>query len=220
MVQLLSKRVRQFLTRLDTHLPWLSNCTLEYSQRNADSCSQKKLYTNVQFVQFQCHSRGEWINCLWYAHTTEYYSVIIVQKPINNTCNKLQGAQANYTAHKKSISDYILYNSSYIIWSLLQLHVKIIHVNLCKAFTRMPQFSSVQSLSCVRLFATPWIAARQASLSNTNSRSSLKLTSIESVMPSSHLILCCPLLLLPPIPPSIRVFSNEWTLWTPRTDFL
>ena len=76
----------------------------------------------------------------------------------------------------------------------------------------MPQFSSVQSLSHVWLFATPWIPARQASLSITNSRSSLKLTSIESVMPSSHLNLCCPLLLLPPIPPSIRVFSNESTL--------
>ena len=74
------------------------------------------------------------------------------------------------------------------------------------------QFSSVQSLSRVRLFATPWLIARQASLSITNSRSSLKLKSIESVMPSSHLILCCPLLLLSPIPPSIRVFSNESTL--------
>ena len=73
-------------------------------------------------------------------------------------------------------------------------------------------FSSVQSLSRVQLFATPWIAARQASLSITNSRSLLKLMSIESVMPSSHLILCRPLLLLPPIPPSIRVFSNESTL--------
>ena len=71
-------------------------------------------------------------------------------------------------------------------------------------------FSSVQSLSRVRLLATPWIAARQASLSITNSRSSLKLTSIESVVPSSHLIFCCPLL-LPPISPSIRVFSNEST---------
>ena len=71
---------------------------------------------------------------------------------------------------------------------------------------------SVQSLSCVWLFATPWITARQASLSITNSRSSPKLTCIESVMPSSHLILCRPLLLLPPIPPSIRVFSNESTL--------
>ena len=74
------------------------------------------------------------------------------------------------------------------------------------------QFSSVQSLSHVRLFVTPWITARQAPLSITNSQSSLKLTSIESVMPSSHLILCRPLLLLPPIPPSIRVFSNESTL--------
>ena len=74
------------------------------------------------------------------------------------------------------------------------------------------QFSSVQSLSRVWLFATSWIAARQASLSITNSWSSLRLTSIESVMPSSHLILCRPLLLLSTIPPSIRVFSNESTL--------
>ena len=76
----------------------------------------------------------------------------------------------------------------------------------------MVQFSSVQSLSPVRLFATQSIATHQASLSLTNSRSSLKLTSIESVMPSSHLILCRPLLLLPAIPPGIRVFSNESTL--------
>ena len=74
------------------------------------------------------------------------------------------------------------------------------------------QFSSFQSLSHVWLFATPWIAARQASLSITNPWTSLKLTSIESVMPSSHLILCHPLLLLPPIPPIIKVFSNESTL--------
>ena len=74
------------------------------------------------------------------------------------------------------------------------------------------QFSSGQSLSCVQLFVTPWIVARQASLSFTISWSSLRLTSIQSVMPSSHLILCGPLLLLPPIPPSIRVFSNESTL--------
>ena len=71
---------------------------------------------------------------------------------------------------------------------------------------------SVKSLSHVRLFATPWIAARQASLSITNSRSSLRFTSIESVMPSSHLILCHPLLLLPPIPPSSKVISNESAL--------
>ena len=73
-------------------------------------------------------------------------------------------------------------------------------------------FSSVQSLSRVPLFASPWTAAHQASLSITNSQSSPKLMSIESVMPSNHFILCCPLLLLPLIPPSIRVFSNESTL--------
>ena len=72
-------------------------------------------------------------------------------------------------------------------------------------------FSSVQSLSRVRLFVTPWVTARQASLSITNSWSSLKLMSIKSVMPSSHHILCRSLL-LPPIPPSIRVFSSEPTL--------
>ena len=74
------------------------------------------------------------------------------------------------------------------------------------------QFNSVQLLSCVWLFETPWTAACQASLSITNSQSLLKLISIKSVMPSSHLLLCCPLLLLPAIPPSIRVFSNESTL--------
>ena len=74
------------------------------------------------------------------------------------------------------------------------------------------QFRSVQSLSRVRLFATPWIAAHKASLSITNSRSSLKLKSIKSVMPSNHLILCCPLLLLPSVFPSIRVFSSESVL--------
>ena len=104
----------------------------------------------------------------------------------------------------------------------IKRYVKITHI-LISALWHLPreiydlaieilnkvQFSSVQSLSRVRLFATPWIAARQASLSITNSQSSLKLTSIELVMPPSHLILCHPLFLLPPIPPSIRDFSNE-----------
>ena len=76
----------------------------------------------------------------------------------------------------------------------------------------MVQFSSLQSRSCVWLFVIPWTAARQASLSITNSRSLLKLMSIESVMPSNHLILCRPLLPLPSIFPSIRVFSNESAL--------
>ena len=106
---------------------------------------------------------------------------------------------------------------------------------------KIPQIktrSSVQSLSRVWLFATSWTAACQASLSSTNSESLLKLMSIKSVMPSNHLILCHPLLLLPPIPHRIRVFSNEstqhmrwpkhWSFsfkhqsfqWTPRTDLL
>ena len=88
-------------------------------------------------------------------------------------------------------------------------HIKLISLTI---FNCTVKFSSVQSLSRVRLFATPWIAACQASLSITNSWSLLKLTSIKSVMPSSHLILWRPLLLLPPIPPSIRVFSSESTL--------
>ena len=104
-------------------------------------------------------------------------------------------------------------------------------------FTLSDQIRSDQSLSRVWLFATPWITARQASLSITNSQSSPRLMSIESVMPSSHLILCRPLLLPPWIPPSIRVFSNESTLrmrwpkywsqlhhhsfqWNPRADLL
>ena len=80
------------------------------------------------------------------------------------------------------------------------------------SFQCIEGFSSVQSLSRVRLFATPWITTHQAPMSITNSRSSLKLMSIELVMPSSDLILCCPLLLLPSIFPTIRVFLNESSL--------
>ena len=85
-------------------------------------------------------------------------------------------------------------------------------IYLHKVFGNMTLFSWVQSLSCVWFFVTPWTAAHQASLSITNSQSLPKLMSIESVMPSNHLILCCPLLLLPLIFPSIRVFSNESVL--------
>ena len=92
------------------------------------------------------------------------------------------------------------------------LHTQLKFFLLWWDLLRFTLLSSVQSLSRVRLSATPWIAARQASLSITISQSLPKLMSIKSVMPSSHLILCRPLLLLPPIPPSIRVFSNESTL--------
>ena len=92
------------------------------------------------------------------------------------------------------------------------------NVNWYSHYREQHQSSSVQSLSGVRLFATPWTAARQASLSITNSWSLLKLMLIESAMPSNHLTLCCPLLFPPSIFPSIRVFSNESALhirWPP-----
>ena len=97
--------------------------------------------------------------------------------------------------------------------SHLKSQWKHFRINLIKETRGFPdspvQFSSVQSLSCVQLFATPWTAACQASLSITDTQSPPKPMSIESVMPSSHLILCHPLLLLPSIPSSIRVFANE-----------
>ena len=123
----------------------------------------------------------------------------------------------------KCLFGFLIFLSLFIMWPLpnsLLTNRSFSHPlfspDLCPSSV---QFSSVQSLSHVRLFATPWIAAHQASLSITNSWSSLKLMSIESVMPSSHLILCRPLLLLSPIPPRIRVFSNESTLhmrWRPK----
>ena len=91
-------------------------------------------------------------------------------------------------------------------------HHKAIYCHLAYLTYMQSKFSSVQSLSSVQLFATPWTAAHQISLSITNSWSLLKLMSSELMMPSSHLILCCPLLLLPSIFPSIRVFSNESVL--------
>ena len=102
-------------------------------------------------------------------------------------------------------------------WTLIPYQVYNLETFSCFSMVSLflfdiTQFSSVQSLSCVRLFATPQTAARQASLSITNCRSSPKLMSIELVMPSSHLILCRPRLLLPPIFPSIRVFPNESAL--------
>ena len=90
--------------------------------------------------------------------------------------------------------------------------LKTYHSDWHRQTTQSVQFSSVQSLSHVWLFVTPWTAARQASLSITNSQSPPKLMSIESVMPSNHFILCHPLLLLPSIFPNIRVFSNESAL--------
>ena len=109
------------------------------------------------------------------------------------------------SSHSYTIFMIFIISAYKLLFNLLNIFLYISsHINV--------QFSSVQSLSRIRLFGTTWIAAHQASLSITNSRSSLRLISIESVMPSSHLILYHPLLLLPPIPPSIRVFSNKSTL--------
>ena len=89
----------------------------------------------------------------------------------------------------------------------------------CRQSCEFEPFSSVQPLSCVRFFETPWTTACQASLSITNTQSSPKAMSIKSVMPSNHLIFCCPLLLLLSIFPSIRVFSNESALRIRRTKY-
>ena len=107
------------------------------------------------------------------------------------------------------------------IWSWLWKSMRV-EQSVWSFVLSMLSFSSVQSLSRVQLFATPWTAARQASLSITNSRSPPKPMSIVSVIPSNHLILCHPLLLLPSIFPSIRVFSNESALcirWTKYWSF-
>ena len=127
----------------------------------------------------------------------------------------------------EKLSKPLLRTGKWFYFKILQIYLNYLSFSLCRptpnkgstteeriqgSLSRFSSVSSVQLLSCVQLFATPWIAACQASLSITNSQSSPKPTSIESVMPSSHLILCRPLFLLAPAPPSIRVFSNESTL--------
>ena len=99
-------------------------------------------------------------------------------------------------------------HSSTLAWKIAWTEEPVGLQRVAKSQTRLSTHSSVQSLSRVRLFMTPWTVERQASLSIINSQSMLKLTSIELVMPSNHLILRCPLLLLPSIFPSIRVISN------------
>ena len=125
----------------------------------------------------------------------------------------------NTELYSRMLKEHIVYQTDRFLTMVLKnlwiwsLCYKLATVQYAVIICYFPvQFTSVQSLDCVRLFGTPWIAACQASLSITNSQNSLRFMSMESVMPSSHLILCRPLLLLPPIPPSIRVFSNESTL--------
>ena len=134
------------------------------------------------------------------------------------------------------MSSLHIWGTEFYIYSFF-IHASVMDNLNCVHVLLMCLISSVQLLSHVQHFVTPWTTACQASQSITNSQSPPKLMSIDSVMPSSHLILCRPLLLLPPIPPSIRVFSNESTLlirwpkywsfsfivsfqWTPRIDLL
>ena len=145
-----------------------------------------------------------------------------VTKSPTRLSNRTTISSCGYTADYLTLARYLAYLNSWQLWikpyrylcaGSVWLWFDLIWTNNSVIVgLNIHQFSLVQSLSRVQLFATPWIAARQASLSITNSRSLLKLMSIMSVMPSSHLILCRPLLLLPPIPPSIRVFSSESTL--------
>ena len=124
----------------------------------------------------------------------------------------LQGLWPNKPSNTVTSTWSTLRKDSCLLFHCSNHYVLPYQFLVTKSMILAHQFSSVQSLSRVQLFATPRITAHQASLSITNSRSLPKLMSIESVMPSSHLILCRPLLLLPLIPPSIRVFSNESTL--------
>ena len=151
----------------------------------------REIYETDNTVQFA----AEWMNSKSSRHTwTDYHHV---PYHCRRSHNRKKGRSSSRCG--KALADWLC---------PLQFSISIGTIRTVSSV----QFSSVQSLSRVRFFVTPWIAARQASLSITNSRSSLRLTSIDSVMSSSHLILGRPLLLLPPIPPSIRVFSNESTL--------
>ena len=122
------------------------------------------------------------------------------------------GGILDHWTTREALGVFFFSKDKAFLQSFIWQHIFIKHLVCSIWVSKLPQFSSVQLLSRVWLFATPWSTARQASLSITNSQSSPKPMSIESVMPSSHLILCRPLLLLPPLPPSIRVFSNESSL--------
>ena len=130
------------------------------------------------------------------------------QTQVSHTAGRFFPNQATREAIKPMIDEIKAQESGILLlgWASLSLECPL------RYRTMIIQFSSVQSLSHVQLFSTPWTTAHQAFLSITNSQSLPKPMSIESVMPSNHLILCCPLLLLPSIFPSIRVFSNESAL--------
>ena len=145
--------------------------------------------------------------------SSHYTITFIWSIPISRSLETETGAGSYQGLREQGMGSNCLMDTGFLLgwWKCFGFGQRQQLSNIVKVLSKQ-WISSVQSLSRVRLFATPWITAGQASLSITNSRSSLRLTSIESVMPSSHLIRCRPLLLLPPIPPRIRVFSNESTL--------
>ena len=146
-----------------------------------------------------------WDGCLDHRHSTFFFLAI------HSLLNMALAAHWKYVVFSLSLSSkFSNFNGGFCLgaYCLVSSNIRgFVYVSFCYWFLLLLLLSH---FSRVRLCVTPWITARQASLSITNSRSSLRLTSIELVMPSSHLILCRPLLLLPPTPPSIRVFSNEY----------
>ena len=150
--------------------------------------------------------------CTWHERWTVMVSFLLSSLKVGTLSNRL-GYTNHRTRNRRKEKETHQINqmfSEYINFKILILLKNPLR-HICKVFM-MPCFLVVQWLSHVRLFATPWTAARQASLSFTISWSLLKLRSIQLLMPSNHLILCCPLLLLPSILPSIRIFSSESAL--------
>ena len=158
------------------------------------------------------HKHDQFKNCSS-PKTTLYRSAYTDHFPPKSTCfpRRPQQSLMYFSLYGLDLPILWIRKDSYKMWSFVSgfsYLANVFRLHPCCSV----QFSSVQSLSRVQLFTMPWIAACQASLSITNSWSLFRLMSIELLMPSSHLILYHPLLLLPPIPPSIRVFSNESTL--------
>ena len=196
--------------------------------------NQQVWYTAAEQYLLLGWSTDEWIKKMWYTYPMEHYSVL-KEEWSHTICSNMDGLVIlSHTCHRDCHTKWGKWDRERQIWYHLYVESKTWHkwtypwkrltdienrlvakwvvgegwigFSKCKL---LHKFSSVQSLSHVRLFATPWTATHQASLSITNSRSLPKLMSIESVMPSNHLNLCRPLLLPPSISPSIRVFSNE-----------
>ena len=189
------------------------------SHKNEQIMSFTKTWMNLEIIILSEVSQRK-TNIIWYHSYLEsnFFKMKQTYRYQKQTYGYQRGNGAEGVNQKHGINIHTTINSINSQHEHTVLHKQQIFKRMMVHCTKMfsssyiSLISSVQSLSHIQLFVTLWIAAHQASLSITNSQSSLKLTCIESVMPSSHLILCRFLLLLPPIPPSIRVFSNESTL--------